>query len=216
MSKLTASAAGAATPEAPKSRRALLRLFGAAPALAILPAAALPPITALANLIEEHRAAWAASGQLVEALEAAEPDGSILVPCLAREPTAVKGRIREDLINVIEENFEFEVKKLNRLLELSPELGAAALERLERERDACRARLEEVFADYRVAEDAWQEASDAEEDALTAICAHRCASMEEVATKVRYLAGLGSELMPNQRKAFFGSFFADGEEIAEI
>ena len=42
MSKLTASAAGGATPaEGHKTRRALLRMFGAAPALAILPVAAL-------------------------------------------------------------------------------------------------------------------------------------------------------------------------------
>ena len=42
MPKSTASAAGAAMPaEGHKSRRALLRLLGAAPALAIMPAAAL-------------------------------------------------------------------------------------------------------------------------------------------------------------------------------
>jgi hypothetical protein len=42
MSKTTASAAGGAMPaEGHKSRRALLRLFGAAPALAVLPAAAM-------------------------------------------------------------------------------------------------------------------------------------------------------------------------------
>ena len=109
--------------EGHKSRRALLRLFGSAPALAILPAAASPSTATLTALIEARREAWAAFGLAVDALEAAEPDKSILVPCLAREPTAVKARTREELINLIEENFEFEVEKLNLLLEMSTELG---------------------------------------------------------------------------------------------
>jgi hypothetical protein len=116
----------------------------------------------------------------------------------------------DDLFNVIEENFESEAKKLRRLTELSPELGAAARDRLAQERDACRGRLEEVFADYRVVEDAYEDASDAEDDALMAICAHRCASMEELATKVRYLAGLDSQLEPDQVKTFFASFLPEG------
>ena len=169
--------------EGHKSRRALLRLFGSAPALAILPAAASPSTATLTALIEARREAWAAFGLAVDALEAAEPDKSILVPCLAREPTAVKARTREELINLIEENFEFEVEKLNLLLEMSTELGAAACDRLAKERDACRARLDEVFANHIAAEEAWQETCDADEDTLMAICTHQCATVEEAAIK---------------------------------
>jgi hypothetical protein len=198
----------------PLNRRAALGALAASiPALAILPAAASPPpTTALANLIEEHRAAWAAFGRLVDALEAAEPDKSILVPCLAREPIAV-GSSREGLINVIEDNFESEVRKLNRLLELSPELGAAACDRLAQERDACRARLEEVFADYRVVEDAYDNAGDAEDDALMAICAHRCASLEEAAIRARYLTSNTIDLQTRHIDALFASFLPEGRTI---
>ena len=146
MSKPTVSAAGGAMPaEGHKTRRAALALFGSAPALAILPAAASPSTATLTALIEARREAWAAFGLAVDALEAAEPDKSVLVPCLAREPTAVEARTRKELINLIEENFELEVEKLDRLLEMSPELGAAARDRLVKERDACRARLDEVI-----------------------------------------------------------------------
>jgi hypothetical protein len=198
------------------TRRAALSALASVPALAILPAAASPPsTTALANLIEEHRAAWAAFGRLVEALEAAEPDGSILVPCLASEPIAVKGQRREGLINIIEDNFKSEAKKLRRLTELSPELGGAALERLEGARDACRARLEEVFADYRVVEDTYDNAGDAEDDALMAICAHRCASLEEAAIRARYLTSNTIDLQTQHIDALFASFLPEGEDEFE-
>jgi hypothetical protein len=82
------------------------------------------------------------------------------------------------------------------------------------ERDACRARLDGVFAAHMAAEEAWQETCDADEDALMAICSHRCATMEEAAIKIRYLAGFDSQLTPRQRDAFFGSFLPEGEEIA--
>jgi hypothetical protein len=214
MKNNTASAAGGAMPaEGHKSRRAALALFGSAPALAILPAAASPSTATLTALIEARREAWAAFGLAVDALEAAEPDKSVLVPCLAREPTAVEARTRKELINLIEENFEFEVEKLNLLLEMSPELGAASRDRLAKKRDACRARLDEVFAAHMAAEEPWQETSDADEDALMAICAHRCATMEEAAIKVRYLAGLDTQLEPDQSKAFFASFLPEEEEI---
>jgi hypothetical protein len=38
--------------------------------------------------------------------------------------------------------------------------------------------------------------------------------MEEAAIKMRYLAGLDSQLTPHQLDAFFASFLPEGEEIA--
>jgi hypothetical protein len=80
MSKTTASAAGAAMPaEGHKSRRALLRLFGAAPALAILPAAAssalalasaASPVHPDAALFAMQSAIEAADRELEAALDA--------------------------------------------------------------------------------------------------------------------------------------------------
>jgi hypothetical protein len=76
------------------------------------------------------------------------------------------------------------------------------------------ARIEEVFADYRVAEAAYNNANDVADGILMEICAYRCTSIEEVATKVRYLAGLGDMLEPDMSQAFFASFVPEGEEIA--
>jgi len=44
-----------------------------------------------------------------------------------------------------------------------------------------------VFAGYSAAEAAYNVASVAEGDAVTAICAYRCATIEETTIKLRYL-----------------------------
>ena len=60
MSKFTASAAGGAMPaEGHKSRRALLRLFGAAPALAMLPAASAFALASTASPVHPDAALFA-------------------------------------------------------------------------------------------------------------------------------------------------------------
>src|ERR1700677_3971544 len=215
MSNPTASAAGGAMPaEAHKTRRTILHLFGAAPALAILPAIAAPSTTAeLSALIEAHRAAHAAFCGTIDPLEAAEPDPETRVSCLGQEPCAIGHSDREALIEGMEISFQFQQNKLSTLKWLSPEIGDAALRQLETGRAAYLARLDEVFADHMVAREAYDDASNAEGDALLAICALRCASTAEIAIKVRYLAGLDDMLERDQREAFFASFLPEGEEI---
>ena len=195
------------------SRRAALGALAGLPALAILPAAASPSTTRLSALIEAHRAAWAPFARATEALEAAEPDPDIRVSYLGRELCAIGHSSREDLISEMEVVFQFEVKKLSTLSSLSPEMGKAACGALETGRAAYLAQLDEVFAGHMAAEKVWQAALAAEEGAILAICEHRCASMEEVATKVRYLADLDFMLEPNQSSAFFASFLPEGEEV---
>ena len=81
MSKLTASAAGAAMPaDGHKSRRAALALFGAAPALAILPAGSALALASTASpahpdvvLFAMGPAIEAADGELDAALDALKP-----------------------------------------------------------------------------------------------------------------------------------------------
>jgi hypothetical protein len=139
-------------------------------------------------------------------LEAAEPDKETVTPGVGAASYPVKGHRYEDIKAHIEDDFAEEIEKTATLTALSPELGERGRAVLETRKAACLARLDEVFADHMVAEEAWQETCNADEDALMAICAHRCASMEELATKVRYLAGLDSQLEPDQSK----TFFADG------
>ena len=69
MSKLTASAAGGAMPaEGHKTRRALLRLFGAAPALAILPAGSALALVSTASPVHPDAALFA-MGPAIEAAD---------------------------------------------------------------------------------------------------------------------------------------------------
>jgi hypothetical protein len=73
MSKPTVSAAGGAMPaEGHKTRRAALRLFGAAPALAILPALANSPVDPVFAAIERHKVAWAAFVETCDPLDNVE------------------------------------------------------------------------------------------------------------------------------------------------
>ena len=70
---------------------------------------------------------------------------------------------------------------------------------LEARKAFCLGRLDEAFAGYAIAETAYNAASAAEDDAVTAICAHRCATLEEVAIKGQYLlrkAGCGKSARP--------------------
>ena len=195
------------------SRRAALGTLASLPALAVLPAAALASTLRLSALIEAHHAAWASFARATEALEAAEPDPDLRVSYLGPELCAIRHSSREDLISEMEVVFQFELKKLSTLSSLSPEMGKAACGALETGRAAYLAQLDEVFAGHMAAEEVWRAALAAEEGAILAICEHRCASMEEVATKVRYLADLDFMLEPNQSSAFFASFLPEGEEV---
>ena len=80
MSKLTASADGGAMPaEGHKTRRALLRLFGAAPALAILPAGSALALASMASPIHPDAALFA----MGPAIEAADREFNAALDALA-------------------------------------------------------------------------------------------------------------------------------------
>ena len=55
------------------------------------------------------------------------------------------------------------------------------------------------------ADDAVSEAGDAKNEALTALCAYRCASIADTATKARYLANYSCELQLEHLEALLGS-----------
>jgi hypothetical protein len=102
---------------------------------------------------------------------------------------------------------------------LSPALGEQARAVLEARKAFCLARLEEAFADHAIAEAACNEASAAEDDAVTAICAHRCASLEEVAIKCRYLlrdSPIKDEIQAEHYDALLGSFLSGPEGLADV
>jgi hypothetical protein len=166
------------------SRRAALGALASVPALAILPvAASSPSTTQLSALIEAHRAARAIFSNATEALEAAEPNPDIRVYYLGSELCAIGHSSRETLISEMEAVFQFELKKLSMLSRLSPEIGKAARGELERGRAVYIARIDEIFAGHVAVEKVWQAALDAEEEAILAICEHRCVSIEEIAIK---------------------------------
>ena len=100
----------------------------------------------------------------------------ISVPYLGRERPAIGNRDRKRLIEDMELMFQFELHKLETISKLSPEVGLAARATLETERAAYIAQLDEVFAGYVGARAAFDDAINAEEVALTALCTHRCVS----------------------------------------
>jgi hypothetical protein len=76
-----------------------------------------------------------------------------------------------------------------------------------------------VFADYAIAETAYNAASAAEDDAVTAICAHRCATIEETTIKLRYLlrdSPIKDEIQTEHYDALFASFLPEAEGSANV
>jgi hypothetical protein len=217
--EMTSSHDGGAMPApAHQTRRALLRLFGAAPALAILPAAASIPTTTLADLIEAHRGARAAFCEAIDALEAAEPDEETVIPGID-VPIPVKSHRYEDLKAYVEDDFAEELEKTATIAALSPALGEQARAVLKARKAFCLARLDEVFAGFAIAEAAYNAASAAEDDAVTAICAHRCATIGETTIKLRYLlrdSPIKDEIQPEHYDALFASFLPETEGSADV
>jgi len=203
----------------PMNRRAALGAFASVPALAVLPGAAGPPSTTqLSALIEAHRAARAAFYEAIDALEAAEPDKETVIPGIDA-PYPVKSHRYEDLKAYIEDDFAEELEKTATISALSPALGEQARAVLEARKAFCLARLDEAFAGYAIAETAYNAASAAEDDAVTAICAHRCATLEEVAIKCRYLlrdSPIKDEIQTEHYDALLGSFLSEAEDLANV
>ena len=83
----------------------------------------------------------------------------------------------------------------------------------------CLARPDEAFADHSVAEAVYNATRAAEEDAVNAICAHRCATAEETAIKLRYLlrdTPIKDEIQIDQYQILVASFLPEGEGLADV
>jgi hypothetical protein len=201
-----------------KTRRAALALFGAAPALAVLPAMAMAAPTDTARLDALIAAHEAAVNAVVDADEARveAPDARFArFSFLGREISPIgAGTHREQLTRYVE--FEFEMTKRTMSGWLSPELGEAARAMLETKRADCLAQIAAAHADYEKAASAVDEAERVQHKALEAVCAHRCNSVEELTTKLRYLATWGSGLEENQSAALYKSLLPEGKEIDAV
>jgi hypothetical protein len=201
------------------SRRAALGALAGLPALAILPAAASPSsMPQLSALIEAHRKARATFCAAIDPLEAAEPDEETVIPGFGGSSYPARQR-KDDIAEEIERDFAAELKKTATISALSPALGEQARAVLEARKAFCLARLDEAFAGYAIAEAAYNDASAAEDDAVTAICAHRCATLEEVAIKCQYLlrdSPIKDEIQTEHYDALLGSFLSEAEGLADV
>jgi hypothetical protein len=178
-------------------------------ALAMMAAAAFPTLSAL---IEQHRAAEAVFSAEVDAMERAWPEKkSVDIPGISKPVSTAAGP--DAMVRDVGKLVDDRLDDIAHILKLYPDLVDAIRSRLETEKQLAVARVEEVFAGYRVAEAAYNNANEAAEGLLLQICAFRCTSLEEVATKVRYLAGLGNMLEPDQGAAFYSSFLPEGEKV---
>jgi hypothetical protein len=169
----------------PTIRRAALGALASVPALAILPAVAIasPTSTArLADLIAAHRAAEDAVVDADEAAsERADPD--VRVSFLGRELSGDKTRL--EWMEHIDFLFQREMWGLATLLRVSPELGEAARGIIEKGKADCLAQIDEAHTDWDAADKAVGDADKVQNEALLAVCAHRCNSVEELTIKVR-------------------------------
>jgi hypothetical protein len=203
----------------PLNRRAALGAFAGASALAILPAAAGTASTPqLSALIEAHRKARAAFCQAIDVLEAAEPNKETRIPGFGDKFYRAGDRY-DDIVAHIDHDCAKEIGKTATISALSPALGEQARAVLEARKTFCLARLDEAFADHAIAESAYNAASAAEDDAVTAICAHRCATLEEVAIKCRYLlrdSPIKDEIQTEHYDALFGSFLSEAEGLDDV
>jgi hypothetical protein len=143
-------------------------------------------------------------------LEAAEPDEETVIPgFLGDNEYEASGRAG-DIVERLEQEFAEELKKTATISALSPELGEQARAVLEARKTFCLARLEEAFADHSLAETAYHSASGAEDEAMMAICEHRCSSLEEAAILAKYLVDSRVDLQTEHIDALFASFLPEG------
>jgi hypothetical protein len=198
----------------PLNRRAALGALTSIPALAVLPVMAPASTTQISALIETHRAAYAAFCATIDPLEAAEPDKETPVPGFGDKSYCAGDRY-DDIVAHIDHAYAAELEKTAAISALSPEIGRQARALLEARKAFCLSRLDEVFADHAIAEATWNGAREAEDDAIMAICEHRCSSLEEAAIRARYLASPTIDLQTEHVDALLASFLPEGADEAE-
>jgi hypothetical protein len=195
----------------PMNRRAAIGAIAAGGAMLAASAVALPvrPDT-LSALIATHREKRDAYERALDELEAAWPPDDARVSCLAGDSYALRDG-KDQIRWAITGRFRGLAEDLKMFAEIAPGLGAEALPALERERDAALARLDEAFAREEAADELLTEALEAEEEAILAVCKHRCSSPGEIRQKFQYLATYQDELSDEQREALFASLSDVGE-----
>ena len=169
------------------------------------------PTTILADLIEAHRGARAA---FCEARDAGSRRARRGNPSGYRRPISVKSHRHEDR-KPTSKTISLRSSKNGDGFGVVSRAGEQAQAVLEARKAFCLARLDEVFAGYAIAETAYNAASAAEDDAVTAICASRCATLEEVAVKCQIcLRGtIKDEIQTEHYDALLGSFLSEAEDI---
>jgi hypothetical protein len=203
-----------------KTRRAALAALASVPALAILPAMAVASPTStvqLDELIAAYDAAFVViqnADDVVDELTDMDPSFSFLG---LETPTFGRGAPgREKLTRDADLFFRVEATRIESISLWSPELGEAARAMLETKKAESLAQIEAAYADYDAAEKAVTEAEKACAKALEAVCAHRCASPDELTIKVRWIANTSCPLEPEQCAAFFRSLLPEGEDVAVL
>jgi hypothetical protein len=189
-------------------RRAALGALVALPALGLPALAVAEAADTLSSLITAHRSAWVAFSAAGDELEAAEPDSEARMDGLVGHEYKL-GVGKDRIVEQIGEHCESVAGMIRKLAQSSPAIGEELVTAIERDRDAALARLDIVFAPEIAARERYDEVSDAENEALMAICKYRCASPDELARKFRFLKEYECDLLPEQYDAIFDSFLPE-------
>jgi hypothetical protein len=181
----------------PANRRSILKAIFATGAVTIAVAPTKTradlPDDALSALFEAHRRAKAEFEAAIDALEAAQPDPETRVVGLAGCDYSLRNS-REVITNEIERHYERLRDHLGALAKFAPSAVEPAFAALEQEREAAFDRFRNAYARHDAAQSVYDEKDAAEHDALMAICAHRCGSIDELARKSAYLWALRDAL----------------------
>jgi hypothetical protein len=211
-------------PDTP-SRRAMIG------ALAALPIASMPAVAGVAGasplrgLIDAHRVAFDAfcqatdrENELEEAYKEAFPPEEVpFVPSLLDAGSCGCGMQNglERSKEIIAGSYQHQRNALTPLSRIAPELAEQARSALDAKEAENMELVDRLFADEEArketlglaaAERAWAATNNAEDEALTALCAYPCETIAEARIKMEYLASTSDELQSHHVEALVLSF----------
>lgn len=179
------------------TRRSVVAGLAAAP-VAALPAAAAGGAQDLDALIAAHKRALAAHHAAIDAeqeaqaaFRAAHPEGFLVPNGLGAHYSAVPFE-RDEIKKQIAENFDLARDRLTQAERLAPGSTALAIAAFAAKEAEALAAVDTIFnkeaGQVEATEKRLQEASEADNAAALAICAHPCTTIEEVRCKATYAA----------------------------
>jgi hypothetical protein len=218
-------------PDTP-SRRAMIGALAALPIASVPAVAGIAGASPLRGLIDAHRVAYDAFIQAIDRedelegayKEAFPPEEMPFVPSLlgAGGGCGMQHGLERSK-EIIAESYQRQRDALTPLSRIAPELAEQARSALDAKEAENMELVARLFADEEARKDtfglaaasrAWSAACDAEDEALTALCAYPCENIAEMRIKAEYLVSMPDELQDHV-DALLQSFLPQTNDEAE-